>query len=200
MKMSILFIFCNLSVIVNANIHKDDGAWLNPYDMLYDPTSKCMRKPTEVTSINPVGLRVFKRFLTKLLKETSKLGLPDDGQTSVHYDAEVKLSKQSLAEIQKLLNEENDWTTGAMDEALSQILVRFKLHDHEAWKWRFEDTFYVDADTALKVSLIVLIVVAIICTKLWSVVSWFVEFWRMFAVCFFISFIWNWHLLHPVGT
>ncbi|KAL0160038.1 hypothetical protein M9458_043763, partial [Cirrhinus mrigala] len=66
------------------------------------------------------------------------------------YDAEVKLSKQSLVEIQKLLNEENDWTTGAMDEALSQILVRFKHHDHEAWKWRFEDTFYVDADTALK--------------------------------------------------
>ncbi|KAL0160036.1 hypothetical protein M9458_043761, partial [Cirrhinus mrigala] len=57
---------------------------------------------------------------------------------------------QSLVEIQKLLNEENDWTTGAMDEALSQILVRFKHHDHEAWKWRFEDTFYVDADTALK--------------------------------------------------
>uniref|UniRef100_A0A8C1WAJ2 Chloride channel CLIC-like protein 1 n=1 Tax=Cyprinus carpio TaxID=7962 RepID=A0A8C1WAJ2_CYPCA len=198
MKMSILFIFCNLSVIVNANIHEDDGAWLNPYDMLYDPTSKCMRKPTEVTSINPVGLRVFKRFLTKLLKETSKLGLPDDGQTSVHYDAEVKLSKQSLVEIQKLLNEENDWTTGAMDEALSQILVRFKLHDHEAWKWRFEDTFYVDADTALKVSSIVLIVVAIICTKLWSVVSWPVEFWRMFAVCFFISLIWNWFHLYMV--
>ncbi len=70
----------------------------------------------------------------------------------MHYDAEVKLSKQSLAEIQKLLNEENDWTTGAMDEALSQILVRFKLHDYKVWKWHFEDTFYVDADTALNVS------------------------------------------------
>ncbi len=70
----------------------------------------------------------------------------------MHYDAEVKLSKPSLAEIQKLLNEENDWTTGAMDEALSQILFRFKLHDHKVWKWHFEDTFYVDADTALKVS------------------------------------------------
>ncbi len=73
----------------------------------------------------------------------------------MHYDAEVKLSLQSLAEIQKLLNEENDWTTGAMDEALSQILFRFKLHDQEAWKWHFEETFYVDADTALKVSIAV---------------------------------------------
>uniref|UniRef100_A0A671SRC5 Chloride channel CLIC-like protein 1 n=1 Tax=Sinocyclocheilus anshuiensis TaxID=1608454 RepID=A0A671SRC5_9TELE len=244
-----LFVFCSLFVIANANIHEDDDAWIDPYDMLnYDPTTKRMRKPTEcasypnvptkrrefssescevqqcpdvsectskleilrkefdeqkkkgtTTSINPVCLPVFKRFLTKLLKETSKLGLPDDGQTSMRYDAEVKLSKQSLAEIQKLLNEENDWTTGAMDEALSQILVRFKLHDHKAWKWRFEDTFHVDADTALKVSLIVLIVVAIISTELWSVVSWLVQFWRMFAVCFFISLIWNWFHLYMVA-
>ncbi|KAL1251206.1 hypothetical protein QQF64_019002 [Cirrhinus molitorella] len=151
------------------------------------------------TSVKPVCLPVFKRFLSKLLKETSKLGLPDDVQTSMHYDAEVKLSRQSLVEIQKLLNEENDWTTGAMDEALSQILVRFKVHDHEAWKWRFEDTFYVEADTVLKVLLIVLIVVAIICTELWSVVSWFVQFWRMFAVCFFISLVWNWFHLYMVA-
>ncbi|KTG40527.1 hypothetical protein cypCar_00018263 [Cyprinus carpio] len=89
-------------------------------------------------------------------------------------------------------------TIGQLEPWMSQILVRFKLHDHEAWKWRFEDTFYVDADTALKVSLIVLIVVAIICTKLWSVVSWLVEFWRMFAVCFFISLIWNWFHLYMV--
>ncbi|XP_016298370.1 chloride channel CLIC-like protein 1 isoform X1 [Sinocyclocheilus anshuiensis] len=157
------------------------------------------KKKETTTSINPVCLPVFKRFLSRLLKETSKLGLPDDGQTSMHYDAEVKLSKQSLMEIQKLLNEENDWTTGAMDEALSQILLRFKLHDHEAWKWRFEDTFYVDADTALKVSLIVLIVVAIISTELWSVVCWFVQFRRMFAVCFFISLIWNWFHLYMVS-
>ncbi|XP_058616050.1 chloride channel CLIC-like protein 1 [Onychostoma macrolepis] len=244
-----LCIFCSLFVIANANIHEDDDAWIDPYDMLnYDPTTKRMRKPTEsasypnvptkrrefssesceaqqcpdvsectsklgilqkefdeqkkkgtITSVKPVCLPVFKRFLTKLLKETSKLGLPDDGKTSVHYDAEVKLSKQSLAEIQKLLNEENDWTTGAMDEALSQILFRFKLHNHKAWKWRFEDTFYVDVDTALKVSLIVLIVVAIICTELWSVVSWLVQFWRMFAVCFFISLIWNWFHLYMVA-
>uniref|UniRef100_A0A673LGM1 Chloride channel CLIC-like protein 1 n=1 Tax=Sinocyclocheilus rhinocerous TaxID=307959 RepID=A0A673LGM1_9TELE len=192
-----LFIFCSLFVIANANIHEDDDAWIDPYDMLnYDPTTKRMRKPSEVT------LKFCQlpkcRFLTKLLKETSKLGLPDDGQTSMRYDAEVKLSKQSLAEIKKLLNEENDWTTGAMDEALSQILVRFKLHDHEAWKWRFEDTFHVDADTALKVSLIVLIVVAIISTELWSVVSWLVQFWRMFVVCFFISLIWNWFHLYMV--
>lgn len=69
----------------------------------------------------------------------------------MHYDAEVKLSKQTVSEFKKLLREDNDWTTGAMDEALSQILVQFKYHDPEAWKWRFEDTFYVELDTVLKV-------------------------------------------------
>ncbi|XP_077082801.1 chloride channel CLIC-like protein 1 isoform X5 [Siphateles boraxobius] len=245
-----LFIFCNVSLFVSANLNihqEDDDAWIDPYDMInYDPTTKRMRKPTEsasyqnvptkrrgvspescdvpqsdasecinkleilqkqfdehkkkgtATSSKPVCLPVFKRFLSKLLKETSKLGLPDDVKTAMHYDAMVKLSKQSLAEIKKLLNEENDWTTGAMDEALSQILVKFKPHNREAWKWRFEDTFYVDADTVLRVSLIVLIVVAVICTELWSVVSWFVQFRRMFAVCFFISLIWNWFHLYMV--
>ncbi|XP_051764398.1 chloride channel CLIC-like protein 1 isoform X2 [Ctenopharyngodon idella] len=241
-------IFCSLFDIANTNIHQEDDAWIDPYDMLnYDPTTKRMRKPTEsasyqnvptkrrgyssescdvpqsdasecinklevlqkeldehkkkgtATSSKPVCLPVFKRFLSKLLKETSKLGLPDDETTAMHYDAEVKLSKQSLAEIQKLLNEQNDWTTGAMDEALSQILVKFKHHNHEAWKWRFEDTFHVEVDTVLKVFLIVLIVVAIICTELWFVVSWMVQFRRMFAVCFFISLIWNWFHLYMLA-
>ncbi len=44
-----VFISC-LFVIANANIHEDDDAWIDPYDMLnYDPTTKRMRKPTEVS-------------------------------------------------------------------------------------------------------------------------------------------------------
>ncbi|XP_051551099.1 chloride channel CLIC-like protein 1 [Myxocyprinus asiaticus] len=142
---------------------------------------------------------VFKRFLSKLFKGTAKLGLPDDAKTVMHYDAEVKLSKQSVAEIQKLLNDKNSWTTGDMDESLSQILVNFKLHDHEAWKWRFEDTFHIEIDTVMKVSLCVLIITTVICTEVWSGVSWFVQFWRMFAVCFFISLIWNWFHLYMLA-
>ncbi|XP_073699779.1 chloride channel CLIC-like protein 1 [Garra rufa] len=152
------------------------------------------KKNGNSTSIKPV----FKRFLSRFLKETSELGLPIDGQTSMHYDAEVKLSKQSLLEIQKFLNEENDWSAEAMDEALSQILVRIKIRDHEAWKWRFEDTFCVDANTTLRVSLYFVLQVSLIHTELWSVVSWFVLFWSMFAVCFFISLIWNWSHLSKV--
>lgn len=71
----------------------------------------------------------------------------------MHYDAEVKLSKQMVSELQKLLTEDEDWSNGAMDEALGQILVNFKLHDHKPKTWRFEEWFHIELDTALKVNL-----------------------------------------------
>ncbi|XP_056629510.1 chloride channel CLIC-like protein 1 [Triplophysa dalaica] len=155
------------------------------------------KKKVVTTFQQPTCLPVFRRFLSKLLKESAKLGLPDDANKLMHYNAVVKLSKQSVSEINKLLREDNDWTTGAMDEALSQILVEFKHHDPEAWKWQFEDTFYVELDTVLKVLLCVLIINAVICTEVWSVVSWFIQIRRMFVICFFISLIWIWlhHML-----
>ncbi|KAG5276235.1 hypothetical protein AALO_G00129560 [Alosa alosa] len=54
-----------------------------------------------------------------------------------------------MAELQKLVVGET-WTTGSLDDALSKILVDFKPHDYEAWKWRFEDTFGVELDTVVK--------------------------------------------------
>lgn len=56
-----------------------------------------------------------------------------------------------MTEIQTLLEGENSWRTGALDNAISQILVDLKPHDYEAWKWRFEDTFCIELDTVLKV-------------------------------------------------
>lgn len=58
-----------------------------------------------------------------------------------------------MAEIQTLVDGEESWRTGALDNAVSQILVDLKPHDYEAWKWRFEDTFHIDLDTVLKVKL-----------------------------------------------
>ena len=69
------------------------------------------------------------------------------------YDAKVRLSPQAVAEIRKLLDGEESWRTGALDDAVSQILVDLKPHDYEAWKWHFEDTFGVEIDTVLKVNL-----------------------------------------------
>ena len=71
------------------------------------------------------------------------------------YDAKIKLSKQALTEIQTLLEGEDSWRTGVLDEALSQILVDLRPHNYEAWKWRFEDTFGVELDTVLKVSSVI---------------------------------------------
>lgn len=56
-----------------------------------------------------------------------------------------------MAEIQSLLDGEDSLRTGALDNAISQILVDLKPHDYETWKWRFEDTFDVELDTLLKV-------------------------------------------------
>lgn len=69
------------------------------------------------------------------------------------YDAKIKLSRQSMIEIQKLLEGEDSWRTGALDNAISQILLDLKPHDYQAWKWRFEDTFCIELDTVLKVML-----------------------------------------------
>ncbi|KAM9460654.1 chloride channel CLIC-like protein 1 [Clarias gariepinus] len=151
------------------------------------------------SSQQPTCIPVFKRFLAKLLKEIQKLGLPTAVTSEKHYDAEVKLSKQMVSEIQKLVNDESSWRTGALDDALSQILVNFKLHDYEAWKWRFEDTFGVELQTLIMITVLVLLIVVIICTEMWSAVSWFVQFKRMFALCFIISLVWNWFYLYKTA-
>lgn len=61
----------------------------------------------------------------------------------VHYDAEIILTKQTYLEILRFLNEET-WQSGAVDDALSDILINFKHHDYKAWHWRFEDAFGID--------------------------------------------------------
>lgn len=61
----------------------------------------------------------------------------------MHYDAEIILTKQTYNEISRFLNEEG-WKSAALDDSLSDILINFRHHDYEAWKWKFEDTFGVD--------------------------------------------------------
>uniref|UniRef100_A0A8C4SMZ9 Chloride channel CLIC-like protein 1 n=1 Tax=Erpetoichthys calabaricus TaxID=27687 RepID=A0A8C4SMZ9_ERPCA len=141
---------------------------------------------------------VFKRYLNKLLRDIQKIGLPDHVDKEVVYDAEVHLTRQSVSEITKFLDSES-WKPAVMDEALSHILVNFKPHDYEAWKWRFEDTFGIELEALLKVLMCSLLIVVIICTEVWSKVSWMVQFKRLFAVCFFVSIAWNWLYLYKIA-
>ncbi|KAM3876374.1 chloride channel CLIC-like protein 1 [Diretmus argenteus] len=156
------------------------------------------KKRITLISEQPTCNPVFKRFLTRLLKEMERVGQPS-GTSDILYDAKVKLSSQSVAEIRKLLEDQESWRLGALDHAVSQILVDLRPHDHELWRWRFEDTFGVEIDTVLKTFLCVMVIVFIICTELWSVVSWFVQFKRLFAICFFISIVWNWFYLYKIA-
>lgn len=150
-------------------------------------------------SQQPTCNPVFKRFLSRLLKEIERVGLPSDSADTL-YDAKIKVSKQTMAEIRALLNGEESWKTGALDNAISQILTDLRPHNYEAWPpWRFEDTFGVELDTVLKSVLCVLVIVAIISTQLWSTVSWFMQFSRLFAVCFIISIVWNWFYLYKTA-
>uniref|UniRef100_A0A8C6SB65 Chloride channel CLIC-like protein 1 n=1 Tax=Neogobius melanostomus TaxID=47308 RepID=A0A8C6SB65_9GOBI len=157
------------------------------------------QKKIVTLSQQPTCNPVFKRFLSRLLKEIERVGLPSDSVDSL-YDANIRVSKQTLAEMRALLDGDESWRTGALDNAISQILTDLRPHDYEAWpKWRFEDTFGVEPDTVLKIALCVLVVVAIIATELWSTVSWFVQFRRLFAVCFMISIVWNWFYLYKIA-
>ncbi|KAF7665918.1 hypothetical protein LDENG_00126960 [Lucifuga dentata] len=156
------------------------------------------KKKITLISQQPICNPVFRRLLIRLLKKMERLGLPSDSSDAI-YDAKVRVSRQAVTEIQAFLEGGDSWRTGALDSAISQVLVELKPHDQEAWKWRFEDTFGVELDTVIKVAVCVLILVAIICTQLWSTVSWFVQFWRLFAICFFISIVWNWLYLYKIA-
>ncbi|XP_028666908.2 chloride channel CLIC-like protein 1 isoform X7 [Erpetoichthys calabaricus] len=204
-KMHLTFFFFGMLLLVKAEV--EDSDWVDPTDMLhYDATSKSMKRENYSTHHSILHLKgsnsksekdcnpVFKRYLNKLLRDIQKIGLPDH----VVYDAEIHLTRQSVSEITKFLDSES-WKPAVMDEALSHILVNFKPHDYEAWKWRFEDTFGIELEALLKVLMCVLLTVLIICTEVWSKVSWTAQFKRLFAVCFFISIPWNWLYLYKIA-
>ncbi|XP_077391433.1 chloride channel CLIC-like protein 1 [Festucalex cinctus] len=153
---------------------------------------KSMMQISQQTTCNPV----FKRFLSRLLKDVRRVEVPKD---SVDYDASIRLSSQTVAEIQTFLDGEDGCRTGALDNAISQVLVDLRPHDYEAWRWRFEDTFGVELDTLLKLALCILVFMVIICTQLWSCISWLVQFKRLFVICFFVSIVWNWLYLYQTA-
>lgn len=154
----------------------------------------------KITSLSqqPTCNPVFKRFLSRLLKEIERVGLSSDSAETL-FDAKVRVSKQTISEFKALLDGEESWRTGALDNAISQIITELRPHNYEAWVWHFEDTFGVEIDTLIKIALCVLVIVAIIGTQLWSPVSWLVQFKRLFAVCFMISIVWNWFYLYKIA-
>ncbi|XP_077441298.1 chloride channel CLIC-like protein 1 isoform X2 [Vanacampus margaritifer] len=153
---------------------------------------KSMMQISQKTTCNPV----FKRFLSRILKDVRRVEVHKD---SVDYDASIRLSRQAMAEIQTFLDGEDGCRAGALDNAISQVLVDLRPHDYEAWRWRFEDTFGVELDTLLKLALCILVFMVIICTQLWCSISWLVQFKRLFVVCFFVSIVWNWLYLYQTA-
>lgn len=73
---------------------------------------------------------------------------PEDGI----YDAKIKLSKQAITEIQSFLGDKDQLTPGALDQAISQILVDVRPHIEGARMWHLEDIFGLEFDTAKMVT------------------------------------------------
>ncbi|XP_060088308.1 chloride channel CLIC-like protein 1 isoform X2 [Heteronotia binoei] len=144
------------------------------------------------------SIHVFKRYLNKILIEAGRLGLPDDITGDMHYDAEIILTKQTLNEISRFLNEEG-WKSAALDDALSDILINFKHHDYEAWKWKFEDVFGVDPYNIFMVLLCLVCITVIVATELWTRIGWLTQLKRVLFISFLISFGWNWMYLYKVA-
>ncbi|XP_065531342.1 chloride channel CLIC-like protein 1 isoform X2 [Lathamus discolor] len=138
---------------------------------------------------------IFKRYLNKILNEAGKLGLPEENVDHVHYDAEIILTKQTYLEILRFLQEET-WQSGAVDDALSDILINFKHHDYKAWHWRFEDTFGIELYNMFLILLCLVCIVTVIATELWTRIHWFVQLKRVLLISFLISFAWNWLYLY----
>ncbi|KAK1897337.1 Chloride channel CLIC-like protein 1 [Dissostichus eleginoides] len=196
-----------VSLFLSGSAQEADNDWIDPFDMLnYDASTKTMRQPEEPANYEnvPTKRREFTRDsnqeeLTSCNTQVVDLKREPSDSAEVFYDAKIRMSTQAMTEIQALLEGEDSWRTGALDNAISQILVDLRPHDYEAWTWHFEDSFGVELDTVLKMGLCVLVMVAIICTQLWSTVSWFVQFGRLFAVCFLVSIVWNWLYLYKIA-
>ncbi|XP_006866068.1 PREDICTED: chloride channel CLIC-like protein 1 [Chrysochloris asiatica] len=165
-------------------------------DSLTHKIDECEKKKRQEyeSQSNPV----FRRYLNKILLEAGKLGLPDENNDDRHYDAEIILKRQTLLEIQKFLSGE-DWKSGALDDALSDILINFKFHDFETWKWRFEDSFGVDPYSVFMVLLCLLCIVVLVATELWTYVGWYTQLRRVLFISFLISLGWNWIYLYKLA-
>nr|XP_012323448.1 chloride channel CLIC-like protein 1 isoform X1 [Aotus nancymaae]XP_012323449.1 chloride channel CLIC-like protein 1 isoform X1 [Aotus nancymaae] len=165
-------------------------------DSLTYKIDECEKKKREdyESQSNPV----FRRYLNKILIEAGKLGLPGENKGDMHYDAEIILKRETLLEIQKFLSGE-DWKPGALDDALSDILINFKLHDFETWKWRFEDSFGVDPYNVLMVLLCLLCIVVLVATELWTYVRWYTQLRRVLIISFLFSLGWNWIYLYKLA-
>ncbi|XP_025899624.1 chloride channel CLIC-like protein 1 isoform X2 [Nothoprocta perdicaria] len=163
-------------------------------DALRQKIEECEKRST--MSHESRSFYIFKRYLNKILNEAGKLGLPEEDR--VHYDAEIILTKQTYLEILRFLHEDT-WQSGAVDDALSDILINFKHHDYQAWHWRFEDTFGIDPHNMLMILLCLVCVVVIIATELWTHIHWFTQLKRVLLISFLISFAWNWLYLYKLA-
>ncbi|KAF6714680.1 Chloride channel CLIC-like protein 1 [Oryzias melastigma] len=130
---------------------------------------------------------------TKSSRNPAEPSQPEDGI----YDAKIKLSKQAITEIQSFLGDKDQLTPGALDQAISQILVDVRPHIEGARMWHLEDIFGLEFDTAKMIGIYILIAMASIFAS--STTFRFLPFKSMLLICFLVSIIWNWFYLYKIA-
>lgn len=113
----------------------------------------CLDNFFKFSRLNKNNKRIERVEMTRCFFFFSSFILQPSDSSDVLYDAKIKLSSQSITEIEALLEGKESWRTGALDNAISQILVDIRPHDSEIWRWRFEDAVGVELDTLIKVGL-----------------------------------------------
>ncbi|XP_053325160.1 uncharacterized protein LOC128500145 isoform X2 [Spea bombifrons] len=109
---------------------------VDPTDMEnYDPVSKTMKTKHKSPSA------ILKNYLQKMLDEVQKLGIIDDNHEEHRFSADIVLTRQTLVEISKFLNNE-DWDPVALESSLQSIFSQFK-HRDDYVKEQSEDGFWI---------------------------------------------------------
>ncbi|XP_054909151.1 chloride channel CLIC-like protein 1 [Poeciliopsis prolifica] len=135
---------------------------------------------------------VLKSFLGRLMKEIYRAGEPTDFN-DFYYNAKIKLSKQTINELEMFMNGEDNWRPEALDDALSGILVELKPHNVFT---SVEYMFGLDLVPMLTIGFFSIIGVLIALIKPQLRVSWLKCFITTFAISFFVSIPWNWFYLY----
>ncbi|XP_012713029.3 chloride channel CLIC-like protein 1 isoform X1 [Fundulus heteroclitus] len=140
----------------------------------------------------PDGDPVFKNFLCRLMREVYRAGEPTDLNENLYY-AKIKLSRPAIADIQSFLMGEDNWRTGALDDALSGMLVEVKP---QSLLTRVAYTVGVDLEPLFQTGFFFMIGLLFICFDQRPRVSWFKMFGTIFAFSFIVSIPWNWLYLY----
>ncbi|XP_076814460.1 chloride channel CLIC-like protein 1 [Clavelina lepadiformis] len=134
----------------------------------------------------------IKRLAAVFQRKLLDLGQPPD---FTEYDLRVELDKRDWNILQDFIDDSSHISVQEVTEIIENSFKKvFPTHnDRQArWRWKFEDTFLIEVDDAIKFCVVLWLLVAILSFEVFSSISWSSQLKRFFVVMFLLSFIWTW--------